>query len=106
MGKQPDFTSVFQSELMYRGFRLTKDQVNDIAKAFVDSIYDNYRDGVETKLTRLGTFKFKKSGNYKRHHPETGELVDCESCSKVKFVPSKTLKAWVKQCDPANTKNE
>ncbi len=72
-------------------------KLHDALTAFTDTIIEQVTSGEEVSLPRLGKFKLSVHGAKTSRNPKTGETVECEPCTHVKFSVSSTLKDAVKR---------
>ena len=81
----------FQTELRLRGFKFTQAETKEILAAFVDTIQDYAREGIDLHVSGLGTFEIvTRAARMAYSSIFDGEKYIPER-KKIKFKPSKPL---------------
>ena len=69
----------------------TKAQITTIANNLITRVGDSLKSGDEVRLNNLGTFSLTHREARMGRNPATGEQVQIEAKTAIKFKPNKTL---------------
>ena len=81
---------------MAKETNLSKKDVEDVLKSFVDVVSKELKNGGKIQLVGFGTFEVRvRKGRAKARNPKTGEVVAVERHGVAIFRPGKELKDFV-----------
>ncbi len=70
----------------------TNSQITEILDKFIEVWYNALAKGESVKLSKFGTLKPFKVKERNVRHPKTKEIIKIPSKTKIKFIPSQSLK--------------
>ncbi|MDY6881076.1 MAG: HU family DNA-binding protein [Desulfatiglans sp.] len=70
----------------------TKRAAKSAITLVAETLFDFLSDGVDVRLSSLGSFKIKERKPRKGKNPRTGEEIDIPASKGIRFVPSKALR--------------
>ena len=80
---------------MAKETNLSKKDVEDVLKSFVDVVSKELKNGGKIQLVGFGTFEVSERAAREGRNPQTGEEMMVPACKTVKFKPAKALKDLV-----------
>ena len=77
---------------MAKETNLSKKDVEDVLKSFVDVVSKELKNGGKIQLVGFGTFEVSERAERECRNPKTGEKISVPACKAPKFKAGKALK--------------
>lgn len=84
--------------------KLQLKQIKAVIDSFVETIADTLKDCTSVEIRGLGTFEITGVKARNVRNPRTDEITKVDSHCKVRFKPSRDLKATLKSINPKQIK--